>query len=307
MLNVPLAIGAIFLVLSSSVSASGGSHACSRTGFVAHADNAHEFYACELSSDGGYSMRLMRCQDNFRFSSKLGRCVDSARFALPADGSDIENPTIPPDNLDESTTTEVPETTNVAPMDESTEDPEPTDESTEAPATGETSAPTEAPSTDDTSASSDDTTEAPVTGETSAPTEAPSTDETSEPSDDTTEAPVTGEPSASTEAPSTEETSEPSDDTTEAPVTGETSSPTDAPSTPGSTESTATTDIPATTEKPTCATTGALPVSGNCSKYILCYTTDDGEVAPLTQDCPGSMQFSAWDRYCKANYDCETD
>ncbi|XP_030245677.1 cuticle collagen 1 isoform X5 [Drosophila navojoa] len=187
MFIIQLALSATCLALLGAVHA-GYSQPCSGTDFFADGLNSNAFYACLPSTNGDYHLVRLRCQDNMVFDSEQAQCVDLQRDAVPADGGDIENPTIPPGNLDESTSASPPEPT-VAPG-----PPSPT-------AAPEPSNPTNAPGTSGTT----------VAPEPSNPTSEPGTSGTTiapEPSNPTN-APGTGgttiapEPSNPTNAPGT--------------------------------------------------------------------------------------------------------
>ncbi|XP_064556653.1 cell surface glycoprotein 1 [Drosophila montana] len=344
MLNIHVALAAVCLALCGAAQAGDSPHPCSRTGFVALVDNAQEYFACEPTPNAGYSMRRLRCQDNMSFNSELAKCVERARDAVAADGSDIENPTIPPGNFEDST--EDPDPTN-APS--STKEPEPTDapgstkepEPTDAPGSTKEPEPTDAPG----STKEPEPTDAPGSTKEPEPTDAPGSTKEPEPTDapgstkepGTTDTPGSTKEPEPTDAPSS--TKEPG--TTDAPGSTKEPEPTDAPGStnepgttdapgstkepestdaPGSTNEPGTTDAPGspspnpnpTTEQPgtsttvreVCATTGFLPKNGNCDQYIICYEDDEGDLIALTQDCPVGMQFNPDESCCELGYDC---
>ncbi|EDW56126.1 mucin-13 [Drosophila sechellia] len=147
---------------------------CRSSGYFALVENTPDFYACQSTAYGGYSMRFLRCPAGLVFSSSMAQCVQSIDAFEARDGSNIENPTIPPSNLDESTTekpaTEAPGTTEKP----ETEAPETTEKPvTEAPGT------TEKPATDAPGSTQKPTTDAPGTTENPETTDAPTTDEPS--------------------------------------------------------------------------------------------------------------------------------
>ncbi|KAL7743834.1 hypothetical protein ACLKA6_000241 [Drosophila palustris] len=322
MLKFQLALGATFLFLLFGAAHAGYTHPCIGVDFIAQADNAQEYFACEPTSTGGYSLTPLRCQDETVFDSQLGRCVNTLRFIMPADGGDIENPTIP-DNLDESTTvpttakpvepTTVPTTAN---LNEPTTVPttakpvEPTTVPTTAKPNEPTTVPTTAkpvePTTVPTTAKPNEPTTVPTTAKPNEPTTVPTTAKPNEP----TTVPTTAKPNESTTVPTTAKPNEPTtvpttakpDDPTTKPTTADPNNPTNAPNTPKPTDA----PISSTTKKNVCTTKGSFPIAGNCEQYRLCYETADDDVLPITLDCPKGMQFHPWDRYCMANYDCTT-
>ncbi|XP_034481626.1 proteoglycan 4 [Drosophila innubila] len=313
MFQVQLALGACFLLLVGAAHA-GYTHPCSRADFIAQADSARDYFACEKTSTGGYSLRPLRCQDDTVFDSQLGRCVNSLRFIMPADGGDIENPTIPPDNLEDSTTekavtTAKPDEPTTAPTTAKPDDPTtaPTTAKPDDPTTAPTTAKPDDPTTAPTTAKPDDPTTAPTTAKPDDPTTAPTTAKP----DDPTTAPTTAKPDDPTTAPTTAKPDEPTtapttakpDDPTTAPTTAKPDDPTTVPTTSGPTDA----PISTTTKKNVCTTKGSIPKPGNCKQYVLCYETSDDDVVPITLDCPDNMEFSPWNRYCMANYDCATD
>ncbi|KAM8718498.1 hypothetical protein ACLKA7_001668 [Drosophila subpalustris] len=283
MLKFQLALGATFLFLLFGAAHAGYTHPCIGVDFIAQADNAKEYFACEPTSTGGYSLTPLRCQDETVFDSQLGRCVNTLRFIMPADGGDIENPTIP-DNLDESSTAP----TTAKPVEPTTE---PTTTKPAEPTTAPTTAKPVEPTTAPTTAKPVEPTTEPTTAKPVEPTTAPTTAKPVEP----TTAPTTAKPNEPTTAPTTTKPAEP----TTAPTTAK---PTNAPNTTKPTDA----PISSTTKKIGCTTKGSFPITGNCEQYRLCYETADDDVLPIILDCPKGMQFHQWNRYCMANFDCTT-
>ncbi|EDX18368.1 mucin-1 [Drosophila simulans] len=288
---------------------------CRSSGYFALVDNTPDFYACQSTAYGGYSMRFLRCPAGLVFSSSMAQCVQSIDAFEAGDGGNIENPTIPPSNLNESTTekpaTEAPGTTEKP----ATEAPGTTEKpATEAPGTTEkpvTEAPgtTEKPVTEAPGTTEKPVTEAPGTTEKPA-TDAPGT--TEKPATDapgTTEKPATDAPGTTpkptTDAPGTTENPETTDaSTTDEPSTAETSTDEPNTETTGSGDETTTSDGGVTTpEDNVCATTGLFP-TGSCTQFIVCSYADGDELKAYTKKCPGEMQFDPFNSVCSADYDC---
>ncbi|XP_033240214.1 dentin sialophosphoprotein [Drosophila pseudoobscura] len=187
MFKLPMLLGTTVVVALLLVS--GGAQAeaslCRQSGYFALVDNTPEFYACRASPAGGFSLQFMRCSAGSVFSSKAGHCTEVADLSLLArDDGNIENPTIPPSNVDDSSSKKPAEVTTPTPV------------------------PTAAPFTD----IPENTTDAPISTD-DVSTDDPSTDE---PSSDTTEKPadVTTDSPISTEDPSSESTEKPAEGTT---------------------------------------------------------------------------------------------
>lgn len=258
---------------------------CRSSGYFALVDNTPDFYACQSTAYGGYSLRFLRCPAGLVFSSSMAQCVQSIAAFEARDDSNIENPTIPPSNLDESTTekpaTEAPGTTEKV----TTAAPGTTEKvTTEAPGTTEKIT-TEAPGTTEKI-----TTEAPGT------TEKPATDAPGTTEKPATDAPGTTEKSETTDAPGTTDKSDTDAPITDEPSTAETS--TDEPNTE-TTESGEETTI----EDNVCATTGLFP-TGSCTHFIVCSYAEGDELKAYTKKCPGAMQFDPFNSVCSASYDC---
>ncbi|XP_034664349.1 salivary glue protein Sgs-3 isoform X4 [Drosophila subobscura] len=234
MLKLPMLLGTTVVVALILVSASASEvpSLCRQSGYFALVDNTPEFYTCRASPAGGFSLQFLRCSSGAVFSSKAGQCTEVTDLSrLAREDGNIENPTIPPDNLDDSTST------SVKPVEVTTEAPIPTKE-----AAGETSEDPEEATTDEPS------------------TDEPSTDEP------TTDEPSTDEPS--TDEPSTDEpsTDEPSSD---GPSTDDPS--TDDSTTDDGTGTTSTDDGTSATEVLNCPSTGFFPKDDNCNEFVLCY------------------------------------
>ncbi|XP_034664322.1 salivary glue protein Sgs-3 isoform X1 [Drosophila subobscura] len=297
MLKLPMLLGTTVVVALILVSASASEvpSLCRQSGYFALVDNTPEFYTCRASPAGGFSLQFLRCSSGAVFSSKAGQCTEVTDLSrLAREDGNIENPTIPPDNLDDSTST------SVKPVEVTTEAPIPTKE-----AAGETSedpeeATTDEPSTDEPS-TDEPTTDEPSTDEPS--TDEPSTDEpsTDEPSSD---GPSTDDPS--TDEPSSDTTEEPADKTTDDASTDDPT--TDDPSTDDSTTddgtgTTSTDDGTSATEVLNCPSTGFFPKDDNCNEFVLCY--DDGsDLHSSVFKCPGDMQFDPKTSFCSLEFDC---
>ncbi|SPP88652.1 salivary glue protein Sgs-3 [Drosophila guanche] len=320
MLKLPMLLGTTVVVALILVSASASEvpSLCRQSGYFALVDNTPEFYACRASPAGGFSLQFLRCSSGAVFSSKAGQCTEVTDLSrLARKEGNIENPTIPPDNLDDSSST------SVKPVEATTETPIPTKEaagetsgepSTDEPSTDEPS--TDEPSTDkpstDEPSTDEPSTDEPSTDEPSTDkpsTDAPSTDEpsTDEPSTDepSTDEPSTDEPS--TDEPSTDEpsTDEPSTDepSTDKPSTDDPS--TDEPSTDDGTGTTSTDDGSSATEVLDCPSTGFFPMDDNCNEFILCY--DDGsDLHSAVFKCPPGMQFDFIGLFCSIEFDCKS-
>ncbi|XP_016976943.1 300 kDa antigen AG231 [Drosophila rhopaloa] len=282
---------------------------CRQSGYFTLVDNTPDFYACQSTGLGGFSMRFLRCPAGLVFSSSSAQCVATSRIEA-RDDSNIENPTIPPEPVPDAVSTEAPVTTEepateapVTTEKPATDDPATTEKpATDAPATTEAPTTTEQPATEDPVTTEKPATDDPVTTEKPATddpvtTEKPATDApvTNEPvtNEPVTDEPVTDEPV--TDEPVTDETDEPvtDDRTTEEPVTD----PTDVTKT--------TDDDSATTkEDQNCATTGFFPMDGSCTHFIVCSYGDGDEVNSYPFKCPGDMQFDPFNSICSSKYDC---
>ncbi|XP_016949379.1 salivary glue protein Sgs-3 [Drosophila biarmipes] len=239
---------------------------CRQSGYFALVDNTPDFYACQLTGVAGdFSLRFLRCPDGLVFSSSVAQCIQKFAAFEAREESNIENPTIPDDNLDESST--VPSTADTdAPS--TTEKP-----ATDAPGSTEKPA-TEAPDT--TPGSAEPSTDEPATDE--PVTDKPVTDEP------VTDEPVTDEPV--TDEPVTDEpvTDEPNTDTTDAGDVTKTTSDDD--------------------EDNVCATTGFFPTDGSCTDFVICSYGSGSELKPYVRKCPNGMQFDPLECFCSKDYDC---
>jgi len=264
---------------------------CRQSGYFALVDNTADFYACQATGVAGdFSVRFLRCPAGLVFSSSVAQCVQSIAAFEAREDSNIENPTIPPETVDASTTvapiaaSDAPSTTE-KPATEATETTE--KPATEAP---ETTTGSDELTTDEL-ATKEPVTDEPVTDE--PVTDKPATDEpvTDEPVTDkpVTDEPVTDEPV--TDKPATDEpvTDEPITKTTDA----------------GDVTKTTSGDVSVTTaEDNVCATTGFFPTDGSCTDFVICSYGNGTELKPYVRKCPTDMQFDPLGCVCSKHYDC---
>ncbi|EDW75236.1 uncharacterized protein Dwil_GK20062 [Drosophila willistoni] len=287
-LKLPLGIAICLLVVHIEKIHANTDNPCTGAGFFALVDNTSEFYACDEMPTGGYSVRYLQCQTGLVFSAQLGKCVE--QLPLPAeeiispeerDDGNIENPTIPPTNLDESTSTveSTESSTTKAAESSTTENTESssttavTDDGTSSTKDGESSSTSAVTEDDDTSSTKNG-----ESSSTSAVTE-----------DDDTSSTKNGE-SSSTSAVTKDDDSSSSSVVTDAPDSS-------------STASDAVTKTTEQSDDDICATNGFLPKSGNCSQYVYCQDKGD-YLKPYNFDCPQGMQFNPACNYCIKGYDC---
>ncbi|XP_068156474.1 uncharacterized protein Muc18B [Drosophila tropicalis] len=315
-LKLPLGIALCLLVVQFEGINANTDNPCTGSGFFALVDHTSEFYACDETPTGGYSVRYLQCQTGLVFSAQLGKCVE--QLPLPAeeiispevrDDGNIENPTIPPTNLDESTSTVVSTeqtTTKPAESTSTTEDKE-SSSTTAVTEDGESSSSSSVVTEDGESSSTSAVTEdgessSTASGEssTSAVTEDGESSSTSAVTED-------GESSSTSagESSTSAVTQDGESSSTSAVTDGDDSSSsssvvTDAPDS----SSTASDAVTKTTEEDNiCATSGFLPKSGNCSQYVYCQDKGD-YLKPYNFDCPQAMQFDPTCNYCIKGYDC---